>query len=839
MGEGSGGGDFFGTRHFALKEDETVKQQTCTRQQVVKVRNAGAWAAIGSVLAAGTLFSGGASAQEVLPNPPAPFKGQIGLSAKDSKSDFPKPVQAPKGAPNVVVILLDDVGFGASSTFGGPISTPRLDRLAKNGLRYTQFHTCALSSPTRAALLTGRNHHSAHTGVVMEQATGFPGYDSVMGKDTATVAEILKQKGWNTSWFGKNHNVPDWQSSQAGPFDLWPMGLGFEYFYGFVGAETSQWRPAVFEGTKPIEPYLGNPDYNFDYDMADQAIKWVRNQKAVAPDKPFFLYYAPGATHSPHHPKKEWIAKYKGRFDQGWDKVREETLARQKKLGLVPVNTQLTQRTPGIPAWDSLNVEQKQLYAYMMEVYAGFLEQTDYNAGRVVDAIEQLGQLDNTLVIYIVGDNGASPEGVMNGSLNEIATMNGIQEDYKEVLKHKDNLGTWRTHNHYPVGWAHAMDTPLQWFKQVASHYGGTRNGMVISCPARIKDQGGIRSQWHHTIDIVPTILDVAGLQQPSIVNGVAQKPIEGVSMAYSFDDPKAPSTRRTQYFEMYGQRAVYHDGWVACTTPLHTAIDPSELTGDVINDYKWELYHVAEDFSEAVNLAEKYPDKLHELQLLFYAEAARYNVLPLDHSRIPRLDVSIRPSLTRGRTEFTYYGVLTRIPEGAAPDVKNKSFRITANLVLRKGGEQGVVITQGGLSAGYALMFKDGRPIFHYNLANIAHFRIAAKDALKPGKHTVVFDFKYDGGGIGKGGMGTISVDGKQVAQGRVANTMPVRFSFDETFDIGEDTGTPVSEDYDVPFKFTGKIEKVVVNLGETKLSAPDQQKLQDMERKARLKVE
>ncbi len=808
------------------------------KQQTDRFKRATAWAAAGSVIAAGTFLTGGTSAQEVLPAPPAPFKGQIGLSAKDSKSDFPQPVHAPKGAPNVVLVLLDDVGFGASSTFGGPINTPTLDRLARNGLRYTQFHTTALSSPTRAALLTGRNHHSAHTGVIMEMATGFPGYDSVMGKDTATVAEILKQKGWNTSWFGKNHNVPDWQTSQAGPFDLWPMGLGFEHFYGFVGAETSQWRPAAFEGTKPIEPYLGNPDYNFDYDIADQAIKWVRNQKAVAPDRPFLLYYAPGATHSPHHPKKEWIAKYKAQFDQGWDKVREETLARQKKLGLVPANTQLTARTIGIPAWDSLNAEQKQLYAYMMEVYAGYLSQTDYNVGRVLRAIEQLGQLENTLVIYIVGDNGASPEGVLNGSLNEIATINGILEDYKEVLKHKDDLGTWKTHNHYPVGWAHAMDTPLQWFKQVASHYGGTRNGMVISWPARIKGQGDIRSQWHHTIDIVPTILEVTGLQQPSVVNGVAQKPIEGVSMAYTFDDPKAPSTRRTQYFEMFGMRGIYHDGWVACTTPMNTAIDPSEFKGDVISDPKWELYHVAEDFSEAINLADKNPNKLRELQLLFYAEAAKYNVLPLDASRIPRMDVSIRPSLTRGRTEFTYHGGLTRIPEGAAPDVKNKSFRITADVVLHKGGEQGVVVTQGGLSAGYALMFKAGKPIFHYNLANVAHFRIAAKDVVPPGKHTVVFDFKYDGG-IGKGGTGTLSVDGKKVAEGRIANTMPVRFSFDETFDIGEDTGTPVSEDYDVPFKFTGKIEKVTVTLGETKLSAPDQQKLQDMERKARLAVE
>jgi len=781
------------------------------------VRSAGALATVGSMLAAGTFLSGGVSAQEVIPTPPPIFKGQIGLSVKDSKSDFPQPVQAPKGAPNVVLILLDDVGFGASSTFGGPINTPTLDRLARNGLRYTQFHTTALSSPTRAALLTGRNHHSAHTGTVTEIGTGFPGYDTLMGRDTATVAEILKQKGWNTAWFGKNHNVPDWQSSQAGPFDLWPTGLGFEHFYGFVGGETNQWRPAVFDGTRPIEPYLGKADYNFDYDIADQAIKWVRNQKAVAPDRPFFIYYAPGATHAPHHPKKEWIAKYKGQFARGWDQMREETLARQKKLGLVPANTQLTKRHAEIPAWDSLNADQKQLFAYMMEIYAGFLSQTDYNVGRVLDAIEQLGQLDNTLVIYIVGDNGASAEGSLQGLLNEMVWANGIDEKYEEVLKRKDDLGTWKTHNHYPVGWAHAMNAPMPWAKQLASHYGGTRNGMVIAWPARIKDRGGIRPQWHHVIDIAPTILEASHLQQPSIVNGVAQKPIEGVSMTYTFDDLKAPSAHRTQYFEIVGNRAIYHDGWMASTTPVAMPWSSFEPTMDVITGCTWELYHVAEDFSQAVNLADKNPDKLRELQLLFYAEAARYNVLPLDHGRAKRFDVAIRPSLTRGRTEFTYYGTLTRIPEGAAPDVKNKSFRITADLVLPEGNVQGMILTQGGLSGGYALLFKDGKPVFHYNLANVADYNIAAKDALAPGKHTLAFDFKYDGG-IGRGGTGTISVDGRQVAQGRIDRTVPFRFSFDETFDVGEDTGTPVNLDYDVPFGFTGKIEKVVVNLGETK---------------------
>ncbi len=811
-------------------------------QSAAKLRRAGVWAAVGSVLAAGVLFNSRAPAQEVLPAPAPPFKGHIALSAKDSKSDFPQPVQAPKGAPNIVLILLDDVGFGAASTFGGPINTPTLERLAQNGLRFTQFHTAAISSPTRAALLTGRNHHTAHTGNVMEFATGFPGYDSVMGKDTATVAETLRQKGWNTAWFGKNHNVPDWQNSQAGPFDLWPTSLGFEKFYGFIGGETDQWRPAVFDGTKPVEPYLGDPDYNFDYDLADQAIEWIRAQKAVAPDKPVFLYYAPGATHSPHHPKKEWIAKYKGKFDQGWDKVREETLARQKKLGILPADTKLTERSPGIPAWDSLNAEQKQLYAYMMEIYAGFLEQTDYNAGRVLDAVEKLGQMDNTLVIYICGDNGASGEGSIQGSFNEIAFMNMIPEDYKEVLKQKDNLGTWKTHNHYPVGWAHAMDAPFQWVKAIASHYGGTANGMVITWPTRIKDKGEIRPQWHHVIDIAPTILEVTGIEQPSVVNGVAQKPIEGVSMAYTFDHPDAPSTRHTQYFEAFAHRAIYHDGWIACTTPPYGGSweDQTKFKRiDVINGYKWELYNVAEDFSEAVNLADKHPDKLRELQLLFYAEAAKYNVLPLDDSGTERMDPSIRPSLTRGRTEFTYTGPVKRIHESAAPNIRNKSFRITAEVLLSKSDEQGVLVTQGGLSGGYALMLQKGRPVFHYNMANVAHYSVAAKDPLAPGKHTVVFDFRYDGGGFGKGGAGTISVDGKKVAEGRIERTVPFRFSMDETFDVGGDTGTPASLDYDVPFKFTGKIEKVVVNLGETKLAAADQRKLEDAERRAKLKTD
>ena len=786
-----------------------------------------------------TAFAISAGAQEILPYPQPPFKGHIGRTAKDSTQDFPKDVRAPKGAPNILLILTDDVGFGASTTFGGPIPTPTMDRLAKNGLRYTQFHTTALSSPTRAALLSGRNHHSNATGVIMELGTGFPGYNTLMPKSCGTFAEVLKQNGYNTAWYGKNHNVPDWHTSQVGPFDLWPTGLGFEYFYGFIGGDTSQWAPALFENIKPIEPPHNQPDYFFDKDMADHAIARIRLLHAIAPKKPWVTYYAPGTAHAPHHAPKDWIAKFKGKFDRGWDKMREETLARQKALGIVPPNTQLTPRPKDIQAWDSLDADHKKVYAHMMEVYAAALSYCDTQMGRILDALEDMGELDNTLVIYIQGDNGASAEGTPQGLLNEMSIFNNIPEDFKQVAARMDELGGPNTFNHYPVGWAHAMDTPFKYAKGYASHYGGTANGLVISWPARIKDRGGIRPQWHHTIDIVPTIYEATGVGQPSIVNGVAQKPIEGVGMSYSFNDAKVPSNRRTQYFEMFGLRAIYHDGWVACTTPptpLGEKADPKE---DVVTGYQWELYNTTQDFSEAVNLADKNPEKLEEMQLLFYAEAAKYNVLPLDNNRIPRVDVSIRPSLTRGRNEFTYYGTMARIPEGAAPDVKNKSFRVTAEVMLPKGGEDGVLVTQGGLSGGWALMLKANRPVFHYNFANVAHYDVAADSALSPGKHTVVFDFRYDGGGIGKGGTGVITVDGKQVAQGRIEHTMPVRLSLDETFDVGEDTGTPVSLDYDVPFAFTGTLDKVVIQLGDTKLTAADEQRVRGLEQAARRSIE
>ena len=773
------------------------------------------------------------AAQEVLPRPEPPFKGKIGRTVKDSTPDFPKGVEAPKGAPNILLILTDDVGFGASSTFGGPIATPTLDRLAKAGLRYTEFHTTALCSPTRAALLTGRNHHSDATGVIMEMATGYPGYNSLMPKSSGPIAEVLRQNGYSTAMFGKTHNVPDWQTSEAGPFDLWPTGLGFEYFYGFIGGDADQWHTAIFENTKPVEAeeQEGNKLTHFDQLMADRAIAYIRLQHALAPDKPFFIHYATGTAHAPHHAPKDWIAKYKAQFDQGWDKVREETLERQKKLGVVPANTKLTARPKEIPAWDSLTPDQKKIYAHMMEVYAGALAHCDYQIGRVIDAIADAGELDNTLIIYIQGDNGASAEGSLQGTTNELGTAaNGVPESMEYLLSTMGELGGPLTYNHYPVGWAHAMDSPFQWTKQVASHFGGTRNDLVISWPARIKDEGGVRFQFHHVIDIVPTIVEATGIPFPTVLNGVKQKPLEGVSMVYSFADANAPSTHHTQYFELMGNRAIYNDGWVAATTPLRL---PWITFGASPNpdDFKWELYHVADDFSEADNLAAQSPAKLKEMQTIFDREAKKYQVYPLDSSAAERADPAIRPSLTRGRTEFTYYPGMIRIPEATTPDIKNKSFSMTADVEIPAGGASGVLATQGGRFGGWGLLVLDGKPEFVYSFSNQAQhkYRIVSNDPLNPGKHTIRFDFKYDGGGLGKGGTGTLLVDGKQVAQGRIENTIRARFSFDETFDVSEDTGTPVVEDYadKMPFKFTGTLSKFVIDLTPNPLSPAETREL------------
>ncbi len=784
-------------------------------------------------------------AQEVvLPKPTPPFHGKIARTAQDSTPDFPKGVEAPKGAPNILLILTDDVGFGASSPFGGPIQTPSLQRLADSGLRYNAFHTTALCSPTRSALITGRNHHTNASGVITEMATGYPGYDSLIPRSSGSVGEGLRENGFNTSWFGKMHNVPDWMSSQAGPFDLWPSGLGFEYFYGFLGGDTDQWHPALFENTRPVEPgpYIGNPNYILDHDLADRAIAWVRMQHALAPSKPWFLYYATGTAHAPHHAPKEWIAKYKGQFDQGWDKVREETLARQIKLGIVPVTTKLTKRPDQIPAWDSLSADQKRLYAHMMEVYAGALAYADNQIGRLLDELKDSGQLDNTLIFYIMGDNGASAEGTLQGTTNEVATAaNGVTETLPYLLSMMDQLGGPLGYNHYPVGWAHAMDAPMQWTKQVASHFGGTRNGMVISWPARIKDKGAIRTQFTHVTDIVPTIYEATGVKPPTVMDGERQSPFAGVSLVYTFANANAPTRHTTQYFELVGNRAIYKDGWMASTTPLRL---PWVTIGAEPNpdDFKWELYNINEDFSQANDLAGKNPAKLKELQDAFDIEAKKYQVYPLDSSFAKRADPAIRPSLTKGRSEFTYYPGMVRIPEGSAPNFKNGSWAIGAEVTIPATGANGVLATIGGRFGGWVLLLKDSKPQFVYALSNQPQHKYSvASDAPVPaGDHVVRFSFNYDGGGIGKGATGILFVDGKEVAQGRIPETIRGRFSLDETFDIGEDTGTPVIEDYvdKMPFAFTGTLKKFMVVLQPQKLSPEERQRLLEEEARGAMSV-
>jgi arylsulfatase A-like enzyme len=767
----------------------------------------------------------------ILPMPPPPFEGVIGRKASESKPDFPPAVTAPKGAPNILLIMTDDTGFGASSTFGGPIPTPNLDRIYQQGLCYNQFHTTALCSPTRSALLTGRNHHSVGFGNISEFATGYPGYDSIIPKSAGTIGNILEGNGYNTSWFGKHHLIPDWQQSTAGPFDQWAGGLGFEYFYGFLGGDTDNWHPALFENTQPVLPPFGDPKYILIHDMTDRAINWIHTQQAVAPSNPFLMYFAPGNGHAPHHASKDWIAKFKGQFDQGWDKQREVTLANQKRLGIVPADTVLTPRPAQIPAWDSLNDDQKKVYARMMEVYAAAVAQSDYEIGRLLDSLQQSGQFDNTLVFYIEGDNGASAEGTLQGTTNEMGEGAPEPESVPFLVSMMDQLGSDRTYNHYPVGWAHAMDTPFQWTKQVASHFGGTRNGMCLSWPNRIKANHEIRSQFTHVIDIVPTILEAVGVQAPLVLNGTTQKPLEGVSMVYTFDDPKAPTRHNTQYFEIAANRGLYKDGWMASTTPSRL---PWQVTGvePDPDDFPWELYNVSQDFSQSRNLAVENPKKLHELEDLFLIEAVKYNVLPIDSSFADRANPAIRPNLNRGRTHFTYYPGMIRIPEASAPDIKNKSFRIAADVDIPQDGADGVLVTQGGRFGGWGLLVLDRKPMFAYAFSNQDgdkypyqkkyKFRIAATEPLAPGKHAIAFDFAYDGGGIGKGGSGTLTVDGKRVGEGRIELTQALRFSLDESFDVGEDTGSPVIDEYDakMPFKFSGTLNKLDVDLGPDQLT-------------------
>jgi arylsulfatase A-like enzyme len=776
--------------------------------------------------------------------PPAPpkFGGEINLEASQSKPYWPARVVPPKGAPNVLLIMTDDQGYGVSGTFGGVVPTPAMDRIAQMGLRYTQFHSTALCSPTRAALITGRNHHSVGFGIISEQSTGYPGYDSIIGPESATIGTILKQNGYATSWFGKNHNTPSYQYGVAGPFDQWPIGMGFDYFYGFMGGESDQWTPYLFRNTTQVFPWVGKPGYNLTTDMADDAIAHLRQLNAADPDQPFFLYYVPGGTHSPHQPTKEWIDKFKGKFDMGWNALREQIFANQKRLGVIPANTQLTAWPDDLKKWDTLTADEKKLFARQAEVFAGYAAYTDHEIGRVIQEVQDEGKLDDTLIIYISGDNGTSAEGTTVGTPNQYTAYNGILDlPVAEQLKAYDAWGSAATYPHMSVAWSWAFDTPFKWTKQVASHFGGTRQGMAICWPNRIKDAGGIRSQFHHMIDIVPTILEATSIPAAVMVNGIAQKPIEGVSMTYTFDKSSAnvPSARTTQYFEMFANRAIYHDGWIAATTPPAPPwlLGTTKLPEDVVNGYKWELYNIAEDYSESNDLAAKMPDKLRELQELFMVEAAKYNVFPLDNSVLPRI-IAPRPSATAGRNTFTYSGELSGLPESDAPSILNRSYTITAEVdipggagstVGRAGSQdsgEGMLVTEGGRFGGYGLYLLKGKPVFLYNFLDLERFRWEGQDELTPGKHTIVFDFKYDGPGFGKGGTGVLKVDGKEVANSKIPHTIPFIIAIEETFDVGVDTRTGVEDkDYQVPFRFNGKLDKLTFKLAPVQLTREEHQ--------------
>ena len=784
-----------------------------------------------------------------LPPPPASFGGTINLDAKDSKPYWPPTVVPPKGAPNVLLIMTDDQGYGLTSTFGGVIPTPCMDRIAKDGLRYTEFHSTALCSPTRAALITGRNHHSVGFGVITEMSTGYPGYDSVIGPESATVATILKENGYATSWFGKNHNTPSYQISLAGPFDQWPSGMGFDHFYGFIGGETNQWTPFLFRDQTQVFPWIGHPGYNLTTDLADQAINYLKGLNNAAPDKPFFLYYVPGGTHAPHQPTPEWIKKIGDMhlFDQGWEKLRETIFANQKRLGVIPANTQLTPWPDGQPEyggaklqkWETLSPDEKKLFIRQADVFAAYAAYTDHEICRVIQEVEDEGKLDNTLIIYISGDNGNSAEGSILGTPVDMAAIQGVNIPVAEQLKFYDVWGSAQTTPHMAVGWTWAFDTPFKWTKQVASHFGGTRQGMAISWRGHITDVGGIRTQFHHMIDVVPTILEAAHIQAPVMVNGVAQKPIEGVSMAYTFNKANAnvPSTRSTQYFEMVGNRAIYHDGWIAATTPPEPPWDLGlGKFPDVVNGYTWELYNLAEDYSENNDLAAKMPDKVRDMKELFMVTAEKYDVFPLDNSFSARA-ATPRPSSTAGRTDFTYSGESSGLPYSSAPDITGKSFSVTAEVEIPQGGADGMINTLGGREGGHGLYLLKGKPVFVYNFFDLERFRWEGQAALTPGKHTVMFDFKYDGPGFGKGGTGVLLVDGKEVTSKTIPHTIPFVETIDETFDVGVDTRTGVDDDdYQPPFRFTGKIDKLTVKL--VPLTAAEekllQQKAQETKNKA-----
>ena len=757
----------------------------------------------------------------VLPIPEPQYPHSTVLDARNAVPPPRFEVRAPAKAPNVLILLIDDMGFGQSSAFGGPIRMPTAEQLANEGLRYNEFHTTALSSPTRSALLTGRNHHTNNFGSVVETATSFPGQTAQRPNSVASVAEMLRLNGYSTAAFGKSHETAAWEVSPSGPTDRWPTRQGFDKFYGFVGGETNHWAPLIYDGMTQVEPPK-DPNYHFMTDMTDQAIKWVQYQKSLTPDKPFFMYFAPGATHAPHHVPKSWIAKYKGKFDQGWDKVREETLARQIKLGVVPPDTKLAPKPEAIKDWAALTADEKKLFARQMEVFAGFGEYTDTEIGRLVGAIKATGQLDNTLIFYIVGDNGASAEGGMNGLFNEMTYFNGVQETVQDILKHYDELGGPSTYPHYAAGWAVAGGTPFQWTKQVASNYGGTRNPMIVHWPKGIAAKGEVRSQWHHVVDVAPTILEAAGLPEPKSVNGTAQTPMEGGSFAYTFADPKAASRHTTQYFEIFGNRAIYSDGWLAGA--LHRIPWEFKPRATFEND-QWELYDTRSDFSLTNDLAAKNPDKLKQLQEVFLQEAVKYQALPLDDRLLERVNAALvgRPDLMAGRTTLTVHEGMVGMSENVFINVKNRSHTITAEVEIPKQGANGVILAQAGRFGGWSLYIKDGKPTYTYNFVGLQRYRVTSKQTLPPGKSTIRFEFAYDGGGVGKGGMGTLFVNDKEVASGRIDKTQCCAFSADEGADVGMDEGTPVDEAYKVPFKFNGKIAKVTIDLKDMKKADSD----------------
>jgi arylsulfatase len=766
-------------------------------------------------------MSDGTEGRHVLPIPDQPHAGLITYDAKDPDTSFPpiEPLRPPEGAPNVLVILLDDAGFGSSSAFGGPCKTPTAQRLAASGLRYNRFHTTALCSPTRQALLTGRNHHAVGMGGITEIATSAPGYSSVRPNTAAPLAETLRLNGYSTAQFGKCHEVPVWETSPMGPFDRWPTpGGGFEHFYGFIGGETNQYAPAIYNSTVPVEPdRTPEEGYHFTEDMTDHAIDWVRQQKALMADKPFFVYFAPGATHAPHHVPIEWSDKYKGAFDQGWDRVREETFARQRELGVIPPNAELTTRPAEIPAWDDMPAELKPVLARQMEVYAGFLEHTDHYVGRLIDALGDLEILDDTLIYYIVGDNGASAEGTINGTFNEVMMLNGAAalETPEFMASHVADFGTPRAYNHYAVGWAHAMDTPYQWTKQVASHWGGTRNGTIVHWPKGIAAKGEIRSQFGHVIDLAATVLDVAGLPHPVFVNGVQQMPLHGASMAPSFLDAAAPEWRETQYFEMFVNRGIYHKGWTAVTRHSTPWVMTPELPA--FDDDVWELYG-PDDWTQSHDLAKENPEKLHELQRLFLIEAVKYNVLPLDDRRVERFnpDLAGRPQLIKGKSQLLFRG-MGRLSENSVVAIKNKSHAVSAEIVVPEGGANGVIIAQGGAFGGWSLYLHEGKPAYCYNLFGLQRFKVYGDAAVPAGEHQMRMEFAYDGGGLAKGGMVALYVDGKRAGEGRVEGTQPMIFSADETTDVGVDSATPVSDDYGPKDgAFTGRVRWVQIDIDE-----------------------